>query len=89
MDGGEALLRANQYRFSPNQALRKDDQTPHLWGTREALVLKAMAMVIGPKLPITVGPCGARVSVSRVVSCQQTALKTRSNTKLYGLCCEN
>lgn len=48
-----ADLRANQYRFSPNQALRKDDQTLHLWCARDALVLKAMAMVIGPRLPIS------------------------------------
>lgn len=44
-----AELRANQYRFSPNQALRKDDQTRHLWSASDALVLKAMATTTGKK----------------------------------------
>jgi hypothetical protein len=46
-------LRSNEYRFSPNQALRKNGETLHLWCARDALVLKAMAMVIGPRLPIS------------------------------------
>lgn len=46
-------LRANEYRFAPNQALRKNGETLHLWCARDTLVLKAMAMIIGPKLPIS------------------------------------
>lgn len=47
-------LRTGRYTFAPQQRLvRADGTVIHLWGSQDALVMKAMALVLGPRLPIS------------------------------------
>jgi RNA-directed DNA polymerase len=47
----EADLRAGRYRFGPLSVFTKaDGEVLHLWSARDALVLKALTLVVGPRL---------------------------------------
>jgi hypothetical protein len=49
-----AQLRGGHYRFEPlARVTGKDGEVMHLWSARDALVLKALAMVVGECLPVS------------------------------------
>ena len=48
-----AELLAGTFRFQPlHRATRADGETVEVWAARDALVLKALALVVGPQLPV-------------------------------------
>ena len=50
----EAELRTGRFRFGPLQVITKaDGEVLHLWSARDALVLKALALVLGPVLRLS------------------------------------
>src|SRR5260370_30335698 len=50
----EAQLRTGGFRFGPLSVVTKaDGEVLHLWSARDALVLKALALVVGPLLRLS------------------------------------
>jgi hypothetical protein len=50
----EVNLRAGRYRFGPLSVITKaDGEVLHLWSARDALVLKALALIVGPLLRLS------------------------------------
>lgn len=66
-------LRAGRYRFSPLRRIRVDGQVLEVWSAQDALVLKAMAIVLGRYLKLSQHCChlkghgGAKRAVRVVV----------------------
>ena len=47
-------LLGERYRFAPlSRVTKKDGETVHIWSSRDALVLKALSMVLGEVLPVS------------------------------------
>ena len=47
-------MRTGRFRFGPLSVVTKaDGEVPHLWSARDALVLKALALVVGPQLGLS------------------------------------
>jgi RNA-directed DNA polymerase len=50
----EAELRCGRFRFGPLSVITKaDGEVLHLWSARDALVLKALALIVGPLLRLS------------------------------------
>ena len=50
----QAELRAGRYRFAPQTRIqRKDRDDIDLWSARDALVMKALSIVLGERLPVS------------------------------------
>jgi RNA-directed DNA polymerase len=70
----QAELRKGSFRFSPQERVtRADGEVMDLWSARDALVLKALALVLGERLPVSrrcvhvKGHGGAKAAVRQVM----------------------
>ena len=87
----QAELREGRYRFEPlSRVTGKDGEVMHLWSARDALVLKALALVLAEHLPVSPrcvhvkGHGGAKAAVRGVaLHLSDNAFVLRTDVKSY------
>ena len=87
----QAELREGRYRFEPlSRVTGKDGEVMHLWSARDALVLKALALVLAEHLPVSPrcvhvkGHGGAKAAVRGVaLHLPDNAFVLRTDVKSY------
>jgi hypothetical protein len=87
----QAALQRGDYRFSPMSRVTKSNgEVVHVWSSRDALVLKALAMVLGKSVRVSErcthvkGHGGAKAAVRTVrARLGQHAFVMRTDVKAY------